>query len=189
MMKPPNYQKDAIPTLKGWKHPKRNEILVNKKFTQKEIDDYLKTYNPNVKKLKAKPKPKPVKNPIKKIKATRKENGRIIANQAIMISETGELLFAGEKRKATIETKSIVKRAKPKKVELKKDVEYDYSQILVKGSTGSGVERMSHALGLPFNSYFSSNIEWKLKDYQAKKGLVDDGIFGPKTQKKLYGLD
>lgn len=31
----------GIPTPKGWKHPKRNEILLGKKFTQAQIDDYL----------------------------------------------------------------------------------------------------------------------------------------------------
>lgn len=31
----------GIPTAKGWKHPKRNEILLGKKFTQAEIDEYL----------------------------------------------------------------------------------------------------------------------------------------------------
>ena len=40
-IKPPAWAKDAIPTTKGWKHPKRNEILINKKFTQEEIDEYL----------------------------------------------------------------------------------------------------------------------------------------------------
>ena len=33
----------GIPTAKGWKHPKRNEILLGKKFTQAEIDEYLGT--------------------------------------------------------------------------------------------------------------------------------------------------
>jgi hypothetical protein len=40
-IKPPAWAKDAVPTLRGWKHPKRNEILVNKKFTQAEINEYL----------------------------------------------------------------------------------------------------------------------------------------------------
>lgn len=30
----------GVPTAKGWKHPKRNEILLAKKFTQVQIDDY-----------------------------------------------------------------------------------------------------------------------------------------------------
>ena len=33
----------AIPTIKGWKHPNRNEILLARKFTQAEIDEYLGT--------------------------------------------------------------------------------------------------------------------------------------------------
>ena len=40
-IKPPNYQKDAIPTVKGWKHPKTGELLVSGKFTQGQVDEYL----------------------------------------------------------------------------------------------------------------------------------------------------
>lgn len=40
-IKPPNYQKDAIPTVKGWKHPKTGELLVSGKFTQAQVDEYL----------------------------------------------------------------------------------------------------------------------------------------------------
>lgn len=45
-IKPPSWAKDAVPTLKGWKHPKRNEILLPKKFTQDQIDEYLGKSNP-----------------------------------------------------------------------------------------------------------------------------------------------
>lgn len=41
MIKPPAWQKDAVPTLVGWKHPKRNELLLPKKISQAEIDEYL----------------------------------------------------------------------------------------------------------------------------------------------------
>ena len=40
-IKPPNYQKDAVPTIKGWKHPKTGELLVSTKISQKQIDEYL----------------------------------------------------------------------------------------------------------------------------------------------------
>jgi len=40
-IKPPNYQKDAIPTVKGWKHPKTGELLVSGKFTQAQVNEYL----------------------------------------------------------------------------------------------------------------------------------------------------
>lgn len=38
--KPPNYQKNAKITARGWRHPRTNELLVAKKFTQAEIDAY-----------------------------------------------------------------------------------------------------------------------------------------------------
>ena len=38
--KPPNYKKDAKITARGWRHPRTNELLVPKKFTQAEIDAY-----------------------------------------------------------------------------------------------------------------------------------------------------
>lgn len=38
---PPNHQKDAIPTPTGWRHPRTNELLVARKISQGEIDEYL----------------------------------------------------------------------------------------------------------------------------------------------------
>ena len=38
---PPNYQKDAIPTPQGWRHPRTNELLIARKIGQAEIDEYL----------------------------------------------------------------------------------------------------------------------------------------------------
>jgi len=38
---PPNYQKDAIPTPQGWRHPRTNELLIARKISQGEIDEYL----------------------------------------------------------------------------------------------------------------------------------------------------
>ena len=40
-IKPPNYQKDAVPTTKGWKHPKTGELLVSTKLNQGQINEYL----------------------------------------------------------------------------------------------------------------------------------------------------
>jgi len=40
-IKPPNYQKDAVPTKKGWAHPKTGELLVSTKLSQADIDQYL----------------------------------------------------------------------------------------------------------------------------------------------------
>ena len=38
---PPNHQKDAVPTPQGWRHPRTNELLVARKISQGEIDEYL----------------------------------------------------------------------------------------------------------------------------------------------------
>ena len=40
-IKPPNYQKDAVPTNKGWEHPKTGELLVSTKLSNAQINDYL----------------------------------------------------------------------------------------------------------------------------------------------------
>jgi len=37
----PAWCKNAIPTLKGWKHPTRREILQSRSFTQAEIDEWM----------------------------------------------------------------------------------------------------------------------------------------------------
>ena len=38
---PPNYKKDAIPTPQGWRDPRTNELLIARKISQGEIDEYL----------------------------------------------------------------------------------------------------------------------------------------------------
>ena len=43
MLKPPSWKKDAVPTLKGWKHPKTNELLLPKKISEAEIAEYMGT--------------------------------------------------------------------------------------------------------------------------------------------------
>jgi hypothetical protein len=37
----------GVPTEKGWKHPDRNEILLPKKFTQAQINEYMNVSNCN----------------------------------------------------------------------------------------------------------------------------------------------
>jgi len=37
---PPSFQKDAIPTPQGWRHPKTGELLVARKISIEDIDDY-----------------------------------------------------------------------------------------------------------------------------------------------------
>lgn len=38
---PPNYRKDAIPTEKGWVHPKTSELLKSQKISKSQIQEYL----------------------------------------------------------------------------------------------------------------------------------------------------
>ena len=40
-MRPPNYQKDAIPTPQGWRHPRTGELLVSRKISEEAINEYL----------------------------------------------------------------------------------------------------------------------------------------------------
>ena len=37
---PPNFQKDAIPTPQGWRHPRTNELLVSRKISADDINEY-----------------------------------------------------------------------------------------------------------------------------------------------------
>jgi len=37
---PPNFQRDAVPTPSGWRHPRTNELLVSRKITSDQIDEY-----------------------------------------------------------------------------------------------------------------------------------------------------
>jgi len=36
----PSFQKDAIITPQGWRHPRTNELLVSRSFTTEDIDAY-----------------------------------------------------------------------------------------------------------------------------------------------------
>jgi hypothetical protein len=40
-MQAPNYQKDAIPTPQGWRHPRTGELLVSGKISEEAINEYL----------------------------------------------------------------------------------------------------------------------------------------------------
>ena len=37
---PPNYQKDAIPTTRGWTHPRTGELLKAQKLSEQQIAEY-----------------------------------------------------------------------------------------------------------------------------------------------------
>ena len=38
---PPNWKKDAVPTARGWAHPRTGEVLKSQKISQADINDYL----------------------------------------------------------------------------------------------------------------------------------------------------
>lgn len=39
-IRPPSWCSKAVPTTRGWKHWATSEILLNKRFTQEQIDDF-----------------------------------------------------------------------------------------------------------------------------------------------------
>ena len=41
MLHPPNWQKDALPTTRGWAHPRTGEILKSQKISIIDINEYL----------------------------------------------------------------------------------------------------------------------------------------------------
>ena len=47
-IKPPNNQKNAIPTRRGWVHPTTGEILVGGSISQKNIDAYFESVEEQV---------------------------------------------------------------------------------------------------------------------------------------------
>ena len=47
-IKPPNNQKNAIPTRRGWVHPTTGEILVGGSISQKNIDAYFESVEEKV---------------------------------------------------------------------------------------------------------------------------------------------
>lgn len=38
---PPAFQKDAVPSLKGWHHPKTNELLKATRHSQDQLDEFF----------------------------------------------------------------------------------------------------------------------------------------------------
>lgn len=40
MIQPPNFEKNAVPTPQGWRHPRTNELLLARKISQVDIDEY-----------------------------------------------------------------------------------------------------------------------------------------------------
>ena len=40
MIKPPNWCLYAVPSPRGWHHPRNGELLVSQRFTQDEIDEF-----------------------------------------------------------------------------------------------------------------------------------------------------
>ena len=41
MIKPPSYKKNAVPSPRGWRHPRTGELLKKQTLTQEQIDEYL----------------------------------------------------------------------------------------------------------------------------------------------------
>ena len=65
------------------------------------------------------------------------------------------------------------------------DIDIGEIGVLRKGSRGEGVKMMQEALGISADGAFGPGTERALKAWQAKNGLVADGIAGPKTLEKL----
>lgn len=38
---PPSFQRDAVPTKNGWRHPKTGELLVSNNFSEAQIAEYM----------------------------------------------------------------------------------------------------------------------------------------------------
>jgi len=45
MIKPPQWCSKAVPTVRGWKHHARREILKPMRFTQEQVDEYMNHMN------------------------------------------------------------------------------------------------------------------------------------------------
>ena len=64
-----------------------------------------------------------------------------------------------------------------------------YELVLLKeGTRGEAVKQLQEKLGVRADGQFGSGTEKALRDYQAKNGLVADGMAGPATlaQMKLF---
>lgn len=60
--------------------------------------------------------------------------------------------------------------------------------ILKFGSKGHEVGVVQGALGLPVTNIYDKNTVEKVREFQKKSGLLDDGIFGNVTRTQLFGL-
>ena len=54
MIKAPSWCKDAVPSTKGWHHPRTCELLKSQSFTQEQVDAW---HGPKAKPAKAKSEP------------------------------------------------------------------------------------------------------------------------------------
>ena len=54
MIKAPSWCKDAVPSTKGWHHPRTCELLKSQSFTQEQVEVW---HGPKAKPAKAKPEP------------------------------------------------------------------------------------------------------------------------------------
>jgi hypothetical protein len=58
---------------------------------------------------------------------------------------------------------------------------------LKRGSKGQAVQAIQTALRIAADGNFGPQTETKIKEYQASKGLLADGVVGPKTWASLFG--
>lgn len=63
MIKPPAWCSKAVATPAGWKHHSRSEILLRKKFTQEQCDEYNNAKG-NALATQAEPAPQPAPEPV-----------------------------------------------------------------------------------------------------------------------------
>jgi hypothetical protein len=59
MIKAPSWCKDAVPSTKGWHHPRTCELLKSQSFTQEQVDEW---HGPKKKPAKSKPVVEPVED-------------------------------------------------------------------------------------------------------------------------------
>ena len=57
--------------------------------------------------------------------------------------------------------------------------------LLKKGDSGSSVKEIQKMLGIDVDGIFGSGTELSVKKFQSDKGLISDGVVGPKTYETL----
>jgi peptidoglycan hydrolase-like protein with peptidoglycan-binding domain len=61
-----------------------------------------------------------------------------------------------------------------------------YELILLKtGTSGEGVKKLQHALGIAPDGQFGPATEKAVREYQQKNGLAVDGMAGPRTLARM----